>query len=85
VVVTLGGDGALVVDGVAAERIPARAVEPVDTTGAGDTFSGALACELSGGAPLLEAVRFAGAAAGLSTETPGARSAPERSRIALGH
>ena len=59
VVVTLGADGALVVDGETLERIPAPRVEVVDTTGAGDAFNGALACELAGGAALLDAVRSA--------------------------
>jgi ribokinase len=74
VVVTLGAAGALVVpaDGPAA-RIPALRVAPVDTTGAGDAFNGALAVGLAAGLPLAEAVRRAVAAAGLSTTRPGAR------------
>jgi ribokinase len=70
VVVTLGAAGALVVpeDGPAA-RIPAVRVVPVDTTGAGDAFNGALAA----GLPLAEAARRAVASAGLSTTRAGAR------------
>ena len=73
VVVTVGAQGALVADGSAVERVPAPAVEVVDTTGAGDAFNGALACELATGAPLLEAVRAAVAVAADSTRAPGAR------------
>jgi ribokinase len=50
-------------------------VTPVDTTGAGDCFSGALAQALARGADLPEAVRYAVAAAALSTTGPGARGA----------
>ena len=77
VVVTLGGRGALVVpsgDGPAVLQ-PALAVDAVDTTGAGDCFSGALAQALAGGGDLAGAVRYAVAAAALSTTGPGARGA----------
>jgi ribokinase len=73
VVVTVGADGALLVTGDAVERIPAPAVEAVDTTGAGDAFNGALAAALAGGAPLAEAVRDAVATAAESVRRPGAR------------
>ena len=76
VVVTLGSRGALVVppEGVALLQPPPR-VTAVDTTGAGDCFSGALAQGLAAGAALPEAVRFAVAAAALSTTGRGARAA----------
>jgi ribokinase len=76
VVVTLGARGALVVpeDGPVVLQAPPR-VEPVDTTGAGDCFCGALAQALAGGAPLVDAVRYAVTAAALSTTGPGARGA----------
>ena len=74
VVVTLGAGGALVVEeGSAGVAVPGSAVHPVDTTGAGDTFNGALAAGLADGLGLLEAVRHAVAAAALSTTRPGAR------------
>jgi ribokinase len=74
VVVTLGAAGALAVpaDGQAL-AIPALNVVPVDTTGAGDAFNGALAAGLGAGLPLNAAARQAVAAAGLSTMRPGAR------------
>ena len=73
VVVTVGADGALLADGGAIERIPAPRVDVVDTTGAGDAFNGALACELAGGAALADAVRSAIEVAAQSTRAPGAR------------
>lgn len=63
IVMTLGGHGALVDDGSARYRVPPvtpRAV--VDTTGAGDTFTGALAHALEQGQKLAAAVRLAAAA-----------------------
>jgi ribokinase len=74
VVVTLGAAGVLAVpaDGQAL-AIPALHVVPVDTTGAGDAFNGALAAGLAAGLPLDAAARQAVAAAGLSTTRAGAR------------
>jgi len=74
VVVTLGAEGALVLDGERAERVAAPRVEAVDATGAGDAFNGALACGLAGGAGLREAVEAAVAVAAESTRAHGARA-----------
>ena len=77
VLVTLGADGALLADdGV--QRFAAPPVRVVDTTGAGDAVNGALAARLAAGDPLHEAVRFALAAASLSTRSPGARAGMPR-------
>jgi len=72
-VVTLGKNGARYFDGdkhVTVEGFPTQAV---DTTGAGDTFNGALAVALAEGSEFKEAVRFANAAASLSVEKFGAQ------------
>jgi ribokinase len=75
VIVTIGGDGALIAtaDG-AARRIPAPAADVVDTTGAGDTFNGVLAERLAAGDELADAVAVAVVAAALSVSHPGART-----------
>ncbi|WP_437112342.1 ribokinase [Streptomyces cinnamoneus] len=59
VVVTLGSEGALVLDAAGTVRVPGIAVQTVDTTGAGDAFTAALCVRLAAGAPLAEAARFA--------------------------
>lgn len=82
VLVTLGADGALLLDGDELQRHPAPPVSVVDTTGAGDTVNGALAAELAAGRSLTDAVRFALAAAALSTTAAGARTAmPRRDEV----
>lgn len=65
-VVTLGGKGALVVDGEQETLIPACRVQAVDTTGAGDCYNAALCVRLLEGAPLTAAAQFAARAAALS-------------------
>jgi ribokinase len=84
VVVTLGAAGALIVRaGGVAVAVPAPVVNPVDTTGAGDAFNGALAAGLADGLDLTAAVRRAVAAASLSTTRPGARGGmPTRAELA---
>jgi ribokinase len=70
VIVTAGGMGlALVERGQSPQAQPAHAVTLVDTHGAGDTFIGALAARLVDGSSLLEATRFANAAASLFVST----------------
>ncbi len=74
-VVTLGAEGAAIVDSGAVELIPAPRVRVVDTTGAGDAFCAALADALAEGAGLREATVRAVAAGALAATALGARSA----------
>jgi ribokinase len=73
VVATLGADGALLATGDAVERFAGHHVTVRDTTGAGDTLTGALAAGLAAGAGLREALRRAVAAAALAVTRAGAR------------
>ncbi|MGW1891953.1 ribokinase [Streptomyces sp. NPDC002004] len=83
VVITLGAAGSLYA-GRGAETITVSAprVTAVDSTGAGDTFVGALAVALGEGRPVRDALTWASAAAALSVQRPGASSAmPYRPEI----
>jgi ribokinase len=71
--VTVGAQGVFVADGARVERIEAPTVPVLDTTGAGDTFSGVLAACLARGWELERAARWATAAAALSVTKSGAR------------
>lgn len=82
VVITLGSNGAYAHDRTSAAVVRAYPVQPVDTTGAGDTFNGAMTAALAEGKSLFEAVNFANAAASISVSRPGAGlSAPFREEI----
>ena len=59
VVVTLGAEGALVASADGVARVPSVKVDAVDTTGAGDAFTAALAYRLGAGASLAEAAAYA--------------------------
>ncbi|WP_405663953.1 ribokinase [Streptomyces sp. RK9] len=83
VVVTLGGEGALVAgpDGVA--RVPSVKVAAVDTTGAGDAFTAALAWRLGDGADLESAARYAARVGALAVTRAGAQvSYPSGAEVA---
>ncbi len=74
VVVTLGAEGALVAS--AAEgvtRVPSVEVDAVDTTGAGDAFTAALAWRLGTGASLAEAAAYAARVGAAAVTKPGAQ------------
>lgn len=82
VIVTLGAKGAVVATADGTSWIPSRKVRAVDSTAAGDVFNGALAVRIAEECPLLEAVRFAHAAAALSVTRAGAQpSIPTRREI----
>jgi ribokinase len=72
-VVTLGADGAVLVEGARMRRVHGFAVEAIDPTGAGDAFCGALAFSLGRGDSLEDAVVFSSAAGAVSVTQAGAQ------------
>lgn len=74
VIITLGADGCIYLDGESGEIIEQSAyrVDVVDTTSAGDTFSGYFVSALSRGEGTTEALKKASAAAALATSKEGA-------------
>jgi ribokinase len=83
VVVTLGAEGAIMYQG-GGDRITAKPpkVVPVDTTGAGDTFVGALVLALMDGQSHQDALTFACAAGAAATQKAGAQpSMPDRADV----
>lgn len=73
VLVTLGAAGCVLHrPGEPPHRLAGRRMTVVDSIGAGDTFTGALAAALARGEPLPEAMRWANAAAALSVTGRGA-------------
>lgn len=82
VILTLGGRGAFLADADGPRLVPGYKVKTVDSTAAGDIFNGALGVALAEGKTVLDAVRFANAAAALSVTRLGAQpSAPSRADI----
>lgn len=83
VVMTLGAEGALVAEpNCGTVQIPARRVQAVDATAAGDCFTAALAVALAEGRTLRDAAEFANAAAALSVTRMGAQpSLPTREEL----
>jgi ribokinase len=71
VIITLGASGALIVDDQTTQ-ISAHRAQVVDTTAAGDAFNGALAVALAEGNSLVEAARWATAAAAIAVGRAGA-------------
>lgn len=82
VVVTRGAAGLVLGTGEGVLSMPALRVDVVDTTGAGDSFCGALAAQIARGIGLETACRYATAAAALSVGVPGAvTSIPHRHEV----
>ena len=74
VVLTLGGNGSLVLDDGEATRIPIFPVDTVDTTGAGDSFMGSLLSALAAGCSLADGACLAAAVSSLATTKVGAQA-----------
>ncbi len=79
VVITLGKEGAYILNMQGGRHVATPQVEAVDSTAAGDVFNGALAVAISEGQNIDRAVAFANQAAALSVTKMGAQaSAPYR-------
>lgn len=74
IVITLGKNGSIYSDGIDTVKQSAFKAEPVDTTGAGDTFTGYFAAMISKGTSIEETLKIASAAAAIATEKQGAAS-----------
>lgn len=82
-VLTCGPAGAVAAYDDGVDKVSAPLVQVVDTTGAGDAFTGALAAALSQGADLGAAVRVGVAAGSFAVGRHGAQqSAPTRDQLA---
>jgi len=82
VIITMGAQGAYLSTSEHVQLIPSIKVDAIDTTAAGDVFSGALAVAMAEGQGIVEAVRFANAAAALSVTKLGAQSSiPRRAEV----
>lgn len=82
VIVTLGARGCCARDGGEVRMQAAFPVEPVDTTGAGDTFCGVLVAALADGVALADAMRRACAASALACTRIGAQTGiPTRGEV----
>lgn len=82
VIITLGSKGSLVCTPEASTFVPARKVQALDTTGAGDAYNGALVAALSEGRSLVEAAKIATIASSIAVTRMGAQtSAPYRKEI----
>ncbi len=72
IAITLGPAGAIAATAEGLLQAPGFPVRAVDTTGAGDCWSGVLAAALDRGLPMDQAMRRANAAAALSCQSAGA-------------
>jgi ribokinase len=82
VIVTLGRDGVVAIEGGAVISAEALAVEAIDTVGAGDTFCGYVAAALAEAQPLERALSMSAAAGSLACTKSGAQpSIPRRGEV----
>ena len=82
IILTLGAEGAVYYNGGEMIRVPAFRVDAVDTTGAGDTFTGYCLRALLDGEPPAAALRIGAAASAIEVTRPGAaETIPARGEV----
>lgn len=82
VLVTMGSKGVLLVDNTTEQLFPARKVNAVDTTAAGDCFNGAFVTALAEGFSIEDAIKFANTASSIAVTRKGAQSSiPTRTEV----
>ena len=82
VLITLGGDGCLLVTDEGTKKYPAPKITVVDTTTAGDTFAGAFLYALSVDMPMDDAIAYASCAGALCATKPGSiESSPRKEEL----
>ena len=82
VIITLGVQGSVIYDGQRLEFIPAKKVEAIESTGAGDSYIGAFSVRLLEGEDCFSAARFAAEAAAITVTGIGAQpSMPTREQL----
>lgn len=83
IVMTLGAQGAYLIDGAACTHVPACPCKAVDTTAAGDTFTGYFLAGIALGDSALAAMAAAARAASIAVSRPGAAaSIPSADEVA---
>ncbi|MCK4502978.1 MAG: ribokinase, partial [Desulfuromonadales bacterium] len=82
VILTMGSKGFLLATGEEEVLVPQIKVDAVDSTAAGDAFTGSLACFVAQGKPIIEAAKLANYVAALSVTKMGAQpSMPTRESV----
>ena len=82
IVLTLGGDGAVYADKTQRHPQPIFPVKPVDTTAAGDTFTGYFLAGMVEGMPIPDIMRMSAKASSITVTRPGAvQSIPLRHEV----
>ncbi len=80
--VTLDGDGAVLLSGEGAHHVPTRRIDEPHSAGAGDTLSAAMAVSLAVGAPIGDALEIAVCAATVVVQRPGTASCSREDLVA---
>jgi ribokinase len=84
VIITLGSKGSLIKEENSYYEVPVEKINAVDSTAAGDTFCGTLCVGLAEGFSILDAVKMANKASGISVTREGAQSSiPYRKELSL--